>query len=314
MRNSKVSRHHEPVRSVRGINNMHENETKTRSAETALNSKQNFLLPLILLAGFILAYYPVLIGLVNAWKGSDEYSHGFLIIPISAYIIWQKKNALSRVAFRPSWIGIIVVVTSLLIYTVARYADILTLAPVAMVLSLFGLVLYLYGFPMFKELFFPLCFLFFMMPVPAQVYSALTIPLQLLVSKVSVGFTHLLDLPVLREGNVIHLPDQTLQVVQACSGLRSMISLLMLSAVFGYLTLHSNILRGILFVSGVPVAVFVNIIRVVIMILAFHYFKYDLTEGAVHTVFGVVIFALALISIAFLKGVLGVWDKSVEKG
>ena len=89
-----------------------------------------------------------------------------------------------------------------------------------------------------------------------------------------------------------------------------MISLLTLSAVFGYLTLKSNVLRTILFFSGIPAAIFVNIIRVVLMVLAFYYFNYNLTTGTIHTVFGIIIFVLALIFIAITKAVLSIWDKS----
>ena len=182
-----------------------------------------------------------------------------------------------------------------------------------MVLLLAGSVIYLYGLPMLKETLFPLFLLLFMIPFPSQIYSQLTMPLQLFVSKASVGAASLLGLPIHREGNVIRLPDQTLQVVQACSGLRSMISLLALSAIFGYLTLRSNLLRALLFFAGVPAAIFVNIIRVLLLILAFHYFNYDLTHGTIHTTFGIGIFVLALVFLALMRGVLCTWDSSAHK-
>jgi len=175
-----------------------------------------------------------------------------------------------------------------------------------------GGVIYFYGFQMFKELLFPLFLMLFMIPVPSQIYATLTIPLQLFVSAVSAGAARILGIPVFREGNVISLPEYTLQVVEACSGLRSMIALLTLSAVFGYLTLRSNFLRTILFVTGIPAAIVVNIFRVLLMIAAFYYFQYDLTLGSVHTVFGVVIFILALAIIAGMKGLLSFWDTSAD--
>ena len=181
-----------------------------------------------------------------------------------------------------------------------------------MVPVLAGLVIYFFGFQMFKELMFPLFLLLFMIPVPAQIYATLTIPLQLFVSMVSAGIARILGIPVFREGNVINLPEYTLQVVEACSGLRSMISLLTLSAVFAYITLKSNFLRTVLFITGIPAAIVVNIFRVLLMIVAFYYFQYDLAEGSVHTVFGVVIFILALAIIAGVKGLLSFWDKSAD--
>ncbi len=267
-----------------------------------------------LIAGcFLLIFYPEITGLIKAWSRSDEYSHGFLIFPISLYIIWSKKEVLSKIPIQGSSSAIVFILIPLLLYIVAKYANILTLAPIAMVFLLFGIIIFLFGYQMFKELLFPLFFLFLMIPIPSQIYSALTIPLQLFVTKVSVGLAGAINIPIFREGNVIHMADRMLQVVQACSGLRSMISLLTLSLIFGYFAFRSNTLRVILFINGIPVAIFVNIIRVLIMIMAFHYFDFDLTEGSVHTVFGMIIFGLALISIVLIKKVLANWDKSIVK-
>ena len=266
-----------------------------------------------LFASFLLAYFPVWKGLVLAWYSNDQYSHGFLIVPLCIYILWRKKEKLAEVEIRPSWWGLALVIFSLLLYLFAHFAEVMTVSSFSMVLLLVGVVIYFYGIPMFKELFFPLFLLLFMIPIPAQIYSTLTIPLQLFVSKASVWLGGLLGFPIYREGNVIHLPDQTLQVVQACSGLRSMISLLALSAIFGYFTLKSNILRAILFFSGIPAAILVNIIRVLLLVLAFHYFNYDLTSGTTHTIFGMAIFVLALIFIFVVKGLLSNWDLDTDK-
>ena len=263
----------------------------------------------ILVISFVVAYMPVLQRLVSVWNVSEEYSHGFFIIPISLYIIWGKKDVLFAVPVAPSIWGGVLIVVSLLFYMLAHTAEILTLAPITMITTIAGIVIFCFGFPLFKALLFPICFLFFMIPIPSQIYAALTVPLQLFVTKISVGMGGILNIPIYREGNVIHIPDHTLQVVAACSGLRSMIALLTLSAIFGYITLKSNLLRMILFVSGVPVAIFVNIIRVFLMIAAFYYFNYDLAEGSVHTVFGMGIFVLALATIVLIKGVLAVWEK-----
>ena len=268
------------------------------------------LLSALLFATFIIAYFPVWKRLVLTWYSSDEYSHGFFIVPLFFYILWRKKEILAEIPSRPSLWGLPLVIFSLLLYLFAHFAEIMTVTAFSMVLLLAGSVIYVYGFLLFKELLFPLSLLLFMIPIPAQIYSKLTIPLQLFVSKASVDMSSLLGLPIYREGNIIHLHDRTLQVVQACSGLRSMISLLTLSAIFSYLTLKSNLLRTILFLSGIPAAILVNIIRVVLMVLAFYYFNYDLSKGTTHTVFGMIIFILALLFIFIIKGILSIWDKS----
>ena len=272
-------------------------------------AKHNIPLLAILLAGFLCVYYPTLISLIRAWSFSDDYSHGFFIIPISIYLLWAKRDELREVPVRPSNCGGILVVGSLLLYILARLAGIATLASLSIIPLICGIVIYLFGFAIFKKCLFPLAFLVFMIPVPSQVYSSLTNSLQLIVSKVSVWAAGLLSIPLFREGNIIHLPDRTLQVVQACSGLRSLMMLLTLSAFIGYLTLKSNFLRTILLVTGVPVAILVNIIRVFIMIIAFHYFNYDLTTETTHTIFGIILFILALAIIASTKRALSIWDR-----
>jgi len=279
-----------------------------------LAEKNRFFLTITGLAVlYIIVFFPVWKSLVQAWQSSEEYSHGFLILPISAYIIWKKRETLRAIPARGSRLGIPLILISLFLYVFGFYGEIATLSSLSLLFCLISIVLFLFGFPILKELSFPLAVLFFMIPVPAQIYSALTIPLQLFVSKISVDGLQLLGISIYREGNVIHLADQKFQVVQACSGLRSMASLLVLSAVFGYLTLRSNPLRFVLFLTGIPASILVNVFRVVLMILAYHFFHFDLTEDPVHTVFGVAIFFLAIVIIAAAKGALEIWDRSDTK-
>jgi exosortase len=266
-----------------------------------------------LILAFFMCYFPVWKSLVWAWYSSEDYSHGFFIVPISLYIAWQKRGILAGIPISSSAWGLPVVVSALLMYLLGRLGEIATVSSFSMVLVLAGVVLYLGGSRFLKELAFPLFVLLFMVPVPAQIYSTLTIPLQLMVSKISTAIAGFAGIPVFREGNVISLPHRTLEVVQACSGLRSMMTLLTLAAVFGYLTLRSNLARSILLVFSVPAAIIVNIFRVLVMICAFYYFDYNLTSGTTHTVFGVAIFALALALIALMKGVLTIWEPGSAK-
>lgn len=272
-------------------------------------SQKSVLVFLILIAALIYCYWPTLNGLVNAWSNSEEYSHGFFIVPICAYIVWTKWQTLTDFTVKPSVWGLPIVIISLLTYVVGKYAGIETLASVSLIPFVAGSIHFLFGYKMLKVLIFPVFFLLFMIPIPSQVFSALTIPLQLFVSKASVLVAQLFQIPIYREGNVIHLPNYTMQVVQACSGLRSMISLLTLSAIFSYLTMRSNVLRSILFVSGIPIAILVNIVRVLLTILIYYYYNYNLAEGSIHTAFGVFIFILALGLLIGMKGVLSIWEK-----
>jgi len=253
-------------------------------------SRASLFLFSLLIAAFFAATFPLWKALIGTWSSSDEYSHGFFIIPLSCYIGWRKKDTLLDIPAKPSNLGLAFTILSLLLYLFAHLAEISTVRSFSVILIITGTL--------------------FMIPVPAQIYAKLTIPLQLFVSKSSTWLAAVFGLPIYREGNVIHLADQTFQVVRACSGLRSMISLLTLSAVFGYFTLRSNFLRSILFVAAIPAAIFVNIIRVLLMALAYHFFTYDLTTGTIHKVFGLVIFLLALAFLVGVRALLTLWDSS----
>lgn len=274
-------------------------------------SKNNPTLYLVIsfLIVFIAVFWPTFRNLFSVWSGSDEYSHGFFIIPISLYITWQKKAILLEEPVNKSFTGFVVAAVSLCLYFVSKIAGIYTFENLFFVSFIFGGVAYLFGSKITKKLAFPLFFLLWMIPFPAQLYSAATIPLQLMVTKVSVVLLHLFDIPVLREGNVIKLPEHTLEVVQACSGLRSMISLFTLSLVYGYFTLNSITLRTLLFFSSIPISILVNIIRVAIMGIALHMYNYDLTHGTIHTYFGVFLFIFALLFLYFFQRFLYIWER-----
>jgi exosortase len=163
-----------------------------------------------------------------------------------------------------------------------------------MIFFIWGSVIYLFGYRIFRAFLFPLSLLFFMVPVPGQIIAAVTIPLQVVVTKASVALASLLGIPLYREGNVINLSERTFEVVQACSGLRSIMALLTLGAVVSYWTLRSNLLRIVLFLLAVPIAIAVNILRVFLLVAVFHYSHLDLSVGNPHTVLGLVVFLAAL--------------------
>ncbi len=257
----------------------------------------------------VLVFLPVWSGLISAWAGSDDYSHGFLIVPLALYIVWQKRREFRAIELHSNWTAFPLVVLALLLYLIGQFGEIKTVASLAMVGYVAAAVLFLLGWQVFKRSIFPLALLLFMIPVPGQIYASLTIPLQLFVTKMTAIIVSALNIPILREGNVLHLPEHTLQVVDACSGLRSIMSLLTLGAVIGYFGLRSNPMRWLLFVSAIPVAVFVNIVRVLIMVMAFYFFDTDLTDGAVHTYFGVGVFVLAILFFLAIRKGLSLCEK-----
>jgi exosortase len=272
-------------------------------------SKGGYVLQLTLLAfALFFAFIDVFQNLWKAWVASDDYSHCFFILPIALYVSWRKKERLSALPVKPSAFGGLCLIFLLLLYIFARHAEITTLSSVIMVLVLFCLVFFLAGLVYLKELIFPLMLLFFMIPVPEQIYSFLTVPLQLFVSYVSVSIVQLFDIPIYREGNVIHLPARTLEVVQACSGLRSLMSLVTLSLLMGYFFLQSHILRVIMLAVSLPVAILVNCLRVLVTLVVLYSFQYDLTDHSVHSLYGLVVFMVALLLLFSIRTGLERWD------
>lgn len=248
----------------------------------------------MLLGVFLLAYFPVWERLFSAWASSDDYSHGFVIVPLACFILWQKRQELKAEANHGSWAGLILAVFSLLVYLLAWVGEIKTLASLSMIPFLAGTIWFFWGAGVLRRSLFPLTLLLLMIPVPSQILAAATIPLQLLVTEGAVGAGRLLGLPLLHQGNVIHLPSKTFEVVQACSGLRSIMTLVTLGVVLGYFTLKTNWQRGLLLFSSIPIAILVNAIRVFAMVALFHYYEIDLLEGTAHTLFGLGIFVLTL--------------------
>lgn len=263
----------------------------------AMRENMNLKTPLfwgIFAGAFLYAYLPVVSSLVRAWAGSDDYSHGFAVVPIALYFLWQRRARIAGEPLCGANSGLALSVLSLLCLVVARRAEMQTAASLSMIFFIWGGTIYLFGYRVFRLCLFPLLLLFFMVPVPAQLIAALTIPLQLIVTKLSVALASLFGVPIYHEGNVIHLPGGSFEVVQACSGLRSIMALLTLGAVVSYLTLHSTFLRVTLFVLAVPIAILVNIIRVFVLVTVFHYGHLNLSEGTPHTMLGLAVFLAAL--------------------
>lgn len=264
---------------------------------------------ILLAAAFLAVYYPVMAGLIKAWYSSDDYSHGFFILPISFYMLWQNRTELSSRHAQGSWIGLPVIALALVMFLFGKFGAVATLTSVSMIVLVWGAVLFLFGLQIFRLSAFPLFFLLFMVPVPAQIYAALTNPLQFIVTKITVSMASMIGVVIYREGNVIHLSDITFQVVQACSGLRSIMTMLTLGAVFGYFTLRSLPMRLVLVAAGIPIAIVVNIFRVFTMILVYDFFKINLAEGTAHTALGLLVFALAFIIFLYLQKGLAAWER-----
>ena len=254
-------------------------------------------IPWVTLAWFggllIACYAPIIWRLVQQWNGDPDMGHGFFVPAIAGVIAWRKLPELLSEEASPSWWGLVVVIYGGFQLYVATLGAEIFLSRTAMVVTIIGMVLTLGGVRYVHKLAFPLLLLFFMIPIPAIIYNKITFPLQFLASGLANTALDLMSIPVLREGNILVLADTTLSVVEACSGIRSLLSLTFLALVYGYFFENNIWMRVVLFVATVPIAIFANASRVTLTgVLTEHDPK--LAEGFFHTASGWVIFMVAL--------------------
>jgi exosortase len=246
------------------------------------------------LIGMLVAYLPMLQKLVYDWGHDDNYSHGFLIVPIAAYLVWERRADLVAARESPSWVGLAVVAVSLMMLVAGQLGAELFLTRVSLIGVLAGAVLFLYGWEHLRIVWFPLAFLVLMIPIPAIIFNQIAFPLQLLASRFGETVLQLFDIPVLREGNVITLANTQLEVAEACSGIRSLISLLTLGIVYGYFTDKRLPVRVLLAVATVPVAIIANGLRVAGTGIAAYRYGEQAAQGFFHEFSGWAVFVVSL--------------------
>lgn len=245
--------------------------------------------------GLLLAacYGPVLYRLGQQWAHDEDMGHGFFVPVVAIYIAWQRREALLKAVPKPNWWGLAVIAWGAAQLDLATLGAELFLARTAFLVTLVGIVLLLGGLPILRILGFPIFLLLFMVPIPAIIYNQVTFRLQLLASRMAEIALATLGVPVLREGNILELASQRLSVVEACSGIRSLLTLTFLSLVYAYLFDKKVWMRAALFVATVPIALVANASRVTITGLLSEV-NPELAEGLIHLASGWVIFMIGL--------------------
>ena len=241
----------------------------------------------------IAAYFTILVKLVNQWSTDDDVSHGFFVPIVAAYIAWTRRDALLRIQWKPAWWGLGLLLWAAVQAYLGLLGAELFLQRTAFLMSLLGLLLVLGGTALVRELLFPLLLLPFMIPLPTVIYNQITFPLQLFASTVAEKSLEILNVPVIRDGNILELASQKLSVAEACSGIRSLLSLSFLSLVYAYFFDRKVWMRWVLLIATVPIAIIANSARVTITGL-FSEIDPSLAEGFFHEAEGWVIFVVAL--------------------
>lgn len=250
--------------------------------------------PLAWVTAIMLAsFYPMLERLVSQWMNDDDMGHGFFVPAVAAYIAWQRKDDILQVPLQRNYLGIAVMLYAAFQYVLGTVAAENFVTRTSIVFSVAGAVYFVGGKALMRPLAFPIALLFFMVPLPTVIYNQITFPLQLFASAVAEKSLLLLGIPVLRDGNVLELSEHKLSVVEACSGIRSLLSLTFLSLVYGFFFEPRGWVRGILLIGTIPIAIAANSFRVSVTGVLYEY-KSEWAEGFFHTAEGWVIFMFAL--------------------
>lgn len=263
----------------------------------------------------VVAYFPVLRHLVEQWSTDEDVGHGFFVPVVAAYIAWQRRDELLAIECKPAWWGIGVMIWGALQGYLGALGAEQFLQRSAFLISLVGLLLVVGGTKLIRALAFPLLLLPFMIPIPAVIYNQITFPLQLFASRVAELALGWLGIPVLRDGNILELASQKLSVAEACSGIRSLLSLTFLSLVYSYFFDKKVWMRWVLLICTVPIAILANAGRVTITGILSEY-DTDLAHGFFHSLEGWIIFVIALVMLIALHGVINrvyVWKFGREE-
>lgn len=256
-------------------------------------SSISFLASILILTGFLIwLYSPVLSDLVGEWYDNPNHSHGFLVPVIAGYFLWMRREQLSAVALRPDNRGSLLILGGLLIYYLGDLGAAHTTMRLSFLIVLAGVIIFNYGIMFFRAIYFPFLFLIFMIPVPRYLYDMIAFPLKLFVTKYAVAALSMLGVLVLHEGNVIMLENVTLQVVDACSGIRSLTSIIVVAITLAYISQRSAVTRIIMVIAAVPIAIFANIMRIVITGLLARSYGSAVAEGFFHEFAGLGVFGL----------------------
>ena len=259
----------------------------------------------LVIAGLVAALYgPLLTQMVVQWWQDPDYGHGFVVPLFVGYVVYQRRHELRQVPLEPSNLGFPVMLGAIVLFLAGTLGAELFVSRSSLLFLFGGMILFFAGWKMLRAVAFPLVFLVLMIPLPALIYNQITFPLQLLASRLASNSLELFGVPVLREGNVLVLPNYSLEVVEACSGIRSLMSLIALAVAYGYFVEKRLWARITLVVLMVPIAVASNALRVVGAGVVTYFWGPQYAEGFFHFFQGWLIFVSAVACMIFVHWTL----------
>jgi len=249
----------------------------------------------VLLGLLVALYHEIFAGLLYDWDNDPNYSHGFIVPFMSAYFVYERWNQLRKLPIQSSGLGIPVLILGVAFLVIGTIGAELFAQRISFIVVIMGLTLLLFGYRIFVTLTLPIVFLFFMIPLPAIVVNTIAFPLQIFAAQTASFCLFNLGIPVLREGNLISLAGSTLEVAEACSGLRSLMALLALGTVYAYFSQRQMWKRWVLVLLSIPIAILANAFRVTGTGILANYWGTEAAEGFYHTFEGWIVFVVAFV-------------------
>ena len=256
-------------------------------------------------------YHIILFRLVVQWWTDPDFSHGFFVPAFAVFVLWQERYRLAAIRPAPSWSGLPIILFSLAMLIFGVLGVELFTSRSSLLFLVAGLIILFRGWPLFRAVLFPWAFCFLMIPLPAIILQRVTFPLQLFASKVATWCIEAVGMTASRTGNLIELPHITLEVAAACSGIRSLVSLITLAIIYGYLMEDRNWVRVTLACAAVPIAIAANVFRIFATGFLAEHWDPDKAMGFFHEFQGWLVFVVSLMLLFGLHRVINlVWKPS----
>jgi exosortase len=276
----------------------------TQILQAPWKSRSGIMWSTILLGLVVLLYASVLRLLVIQWWTDPNYGHGFFVPLFSAFILWHQRERWMNSEIKPSNFGFLVMLGAVGLLFIGSLGAELFTSRVSLLVLIAGIILFLAGWKMLRAMSFPLAFLIFMIPIPVIIYNQITFPLQLIASRLATFWLEVVQVPVLRDGNILVMSNYSLEVAEACSGIRSLMSLSALAVAYGHLAEPRRWARYALILLLVPSAVVSNAIRIMGAGVLAHKFGPQAAAGFLHEFSGWVVFLASLILLFVCHGIL----------
>lgn len=251
-----------------------------------------------------LLYYPEISFMINEWSNDYWYSHGFLIPLISGYVIWRKRDVLKATPAMPEFKGFFVLLAGISLLMIGYVAFEPFIRRYSIIITIMGLIYFLLGKRILKILLFPVGYLMFMIPMPYIMFKSMAVHLRVISTKVTYSVIELFGIPIIQEGTTLQLPNVTLEVIDWCTGIQSIIAVTAIAVLYAYFTQRSSISRIILVLLAIPIAIIGNMFRLVITVCLAYFYGESVLKGIVHQFQGTINFLFTLFLLVIAGGIV----------